>query len=154
MLFQGRIYIARGPRHFEDFCNIFLPNLSEDQQKFYYLSARPWHFAIWQIRRRLLHYVHKKFRWRPEVATFRTKSLDLTMVICLNWSEKNWIKWVYRAPWSSILFNCCSKRVLLYAKMLKETENEKTRLFCHWSHFDWGAGTTWATPLATPIILR
>ena len=37
-----------------------------------------------------------------------------------------------RAPWSSILYNVnyCSTRVLLYAKMLKETENEETRLFC------------------------
>ena len=25
--------------HFEDFCNIFLPNISEDQKKSYYLSA-------------------------------------------------------------------------------------------------------------------
>ena len=37
-----------------------------------------------------------------------------------------------RAPWSSILpfFDYCCMRVLLYAKMLKETENEETRLFC------------------------
>ena len=33
MLFQGRIYIARGPWYFGDFCNIFLPNLGEDQEK-------------------------------------------------------------------------------------------------------------------------
>ena len=37
-----------------------------------------------------------------------------------------------RVPWSSILFivNYCGTRVLLYAKMLKDTENEETRLFC------------------------
>ena len=37
-----------------------------------------------------------------------------------------------RAPWSSILFtfDYCCMRVLLYAKMLNETENEETRLFC------------------------
>ena len=37
-----------------------------------------------------------------------------------------------KAPWSSILVivNYCGTRVLLYAKMLKETENEQTRLFC------------------------
>ena len=37
-----------------------------------------------------------------------------------------------RAPWSSILFiaDYCCTRVLFYAKMLKETENEETRLFC------------------------
>ena len=40
-----------------------------------------------------------------------------------------------QAPWSSILFifdYCCMRvrRVLLYAKMLKEAENKETRLFC------------------------
>ena len=33
MLFPGRIYIARGPWHLRDFCNIFLPNISENQKK-------------------------------------------------------------------------------------------------------------------------
>ena len=47
MLFLGRIYIARGPWHFGDFCNIFLLNVSEDQKKSYYLSAGPWHCAVW-----------------------------------------------------------------------------------------------------------
>ena len=32
MLFPGRIYIAQGPWHVGDFCNIFLPNISEDQK--------------------------------------------------------------------------------------------------------------------------
>ena len=32
MLFPSRIYIARKPWHFGDFCNIFLPNISEDQK--------------------------------------------------------------------------------------------------------------------------
>ena len=60
----------------------------------------------------------------------------------LNWLEKIEIKGVRRAPWSSVLFivNYCCTRVLLYAKMLKETENEETRFFlsnfCHWWHFD------------------
>ena len=37
-----------------------------------------------------------------------------------------------RASWSSILFivNYCCTPVLLYAKMLKETENEETKFFC------------------------
>ena len=41
------------------------------------------------------------------------------------------LRGVRRAPWSSILFiaNYWCTRVLLYAKMLKETENEETRLF-------------------------
>ena len=35
-------------------------------------------------------------------------------------------------PWLSVLFivNYCCTRVLLYAKMLKETENEEPRFFC------------------------
>ena len=33
MFFPGRIYIARGRWHVGDFCNIFLPNISEDQKK-------------------------------------------------------------------------------------------------------------------------
>ena len=33
MLFPGRIYIAQGPGYFRDFCNIFLPNIVEDQEK-------------------------------------------------------------------------------------------------------------------------
>ena len=32
MLLPGRIYIALGPWHFEDFRNIFLPNIGEDQK--------------------------------------------------------------------------------------------------------------------------
>ena len=70
--------------------NIFLahPCISEDQKKSYYPSVRPWHCAIWEIQRWLLHYVHKKFRRGPEVATFRTKTLDFTLVLCLNWLEK------------------------------------------------------------------
>ena len=31
----------------------------------------------------------------------------------------------------NIIVNYCCTRVLLYADMLKETENEETRLFCH-----------------------
>ena len=41
MLLPGRIYIAQGPWHFGDFRNIFLPNIGEDQQKSYDLSAGP-----------------------------------------------------------------------------------------------------------------
>ena len=41
MLLPGRIYIALGPWHFKDFCNIFLPNIGEDQKKSYDLSAGP-----------------------------------------------------------------------------------------------------------------
>ena len=33
MLLPGRISIALGPWHFEDFRNIFLPNVGEDHKK-------------------------------------------------------------------------------------------------------------------------
>ena len=35
----GRIYIALGSWHLGDFCEIFLPNIGEDQRKSYDLSA-------------------------------------------------------------------------------------------------------------------
>ena len=43
MLFPGWIYIAQGPWHLKDFCNIFLPHINEDQKKSYYLrQLRRW----------------------------------------------------------------------------------------------------------------
>ena len=62
------------------------------------------------------------------------------------------------ASWSSILFivNYSSTRVLLYAKMLKETENEETRFFCQTFVIGdisiEGTRVPWATSLATPMI--
>ena len=41
MLLPGRIYFALGPRHFGDFRNLFLPNIGEDQKKFYHFSWGP-----------------------------------------------------------------------------------------------------------------
>ena len=41
MLLLDRIYIALGPWHFGDFCNIFLPSIGEDQKKSNDLSAGP-----------------------------------------------------------------------------------------------------------------
>ena len=41
MLLQGRIYIALGPWHFGDFCNIFLPNIGEDQKESYDFRSGP-----------------------------------------------------------------------------------------------------------------
>ena len=47
---------------------------------------------------------------------------------------------------------------MLYAKMLKETENEETRLFCQifviGDILIEGARAPWATPFTTPMILR
>ena len=65
-----------------------------------------------------------------------------------------------RAPWSSVLFvvNYCCTRVLLYAKMLKETENDEIRLFCQIFVIGGisieGARAPWTIYLATPKILR
>ena len=55
MLFPGRIYIARCLWQLGDFCNIFLPNISEDQ-KVLLSEGGPWHCAIWQIQCWLFHY--------------------------------------------------------------------------------------------------
>ena len=41
MSLPGGTYIERGPWHFGDFRNIFLPNIGEDQKKSYHLSVRP-----------------------------------------------------------------------------------------------------------------
>ena len=99
MLFPCRIYIALGPWHLRNFGDIFPLNISEDQKKSYYLTVRPWHCAIWEIQRWLVHYVHKKFRRGPEVVPFRTKTLDFTLVLRLNWLEKIELRGVGRAPW-------------------------------------------------------
>ena len=41
MLLPGRIYIALGPWHLGDFRNIILPNIGENQEKFYDFSVGP-----------------------------------------------------------------------------------------------------------------
>ena len=38
---RAGFYIARGPRHFKDIRNIFLPNTGEDKKRFYHLRAGP-----------------------------------------------------------------------------------------------------------------
>ena len=41
MLLPGWIYIALGPWHFKDVCDIFLPNIGEDQKKSHDFSSGP-----------------------------------------------------------------------------------------------------------------
>ena len=59
----------------------------------------------------------------------------------------------------NVIVNYCCTRVLLYAKMLKENENEKTRLFCHILIFDGisigggGERAPWAPLLTMPMIV-
>ena len=147
MLFQGRIYITRGPWHLGDFCNIF-----QDQKKSYYLSAGPWHCAIWQIRRWLLHYVHKKFRWGPEVATFRTKTLDFTLVIRLNWLKKIELRGCAGPPgrqYYSLLRKDAKTNWKWRNKAFAFSLN-----FCRCWHFNWGGPGPLCHSLATPMILR
>ena len=50
----------------------------------------------------------------------------------------------------NIIDNYSCMHVLLYAKMLKETENEDTRLFCHIFII---CGISIGGPLAMPIIV-
>ena len=52
------------------------------------------------------------------------------------------------------IVNYCCTRVLLHAKMLEETENEETRFFVISGMSIEEARGLWATPLATPMILR
>ena len=53
------------------------------------------------------------------------------------------------------MVNYCSKRVLLYAKTLKETETEETIVFfvtfLSLVAFNWGEGRAPGPPLATPM---
>ena len=43
ILFSGRIYVAWGPWHLGNFCNILLPNISEDQKN---LLSERWALAL------------------------------------------------------------------------------------------------------------
>ena len=132
--------------HFPCYFLRFLQNLPAKYkwrpQKSYYLRAGPRHWAIWQIRRWLFHYVHEKFRWGSEVATIRTKTNGFSLVIRLNWLEKIELRGCTGPPGRQYYLFVVRVYVLLYAKMLKESENQETRLFlsnlCHWWHSDWG----------------
>ena len=75
----------------------------------------------------------------------------------LNWLAKS-ICWGPGFPSVDIIGNKCCTRVLLYAKMLKKTENEETRLFSHIFSFGGiligGTRVSWAPLLATPMIVK
>ena len=49
-----------------------------------------------------MHYVHKKARCGPEIATFKTKTLHFFRVIRLNWLATIKFRGA-RCPWSLIL---------------------------------------------------
>ena len=58
MLFPGRIYIARGLWYSADFCNIFLPNIGEDPEKFLLSERWAWGLSHMVHPAGLLHYNH------------------------------------------------------------------------------------------------
>ena len=105
MLLPGRIYIALGPWHFGDICNIFLPNTGEDQKKSQFqLEAPSWYWIVlWWIRPWLMHYVYENSRCWPKIATFKTKTLHFFRVIRLNWMAKIEL----RGPGVLGLHYCC-----------------------------------------------
>ena len=86
MLLPGQIYIALGPWHFGGFRNIFLPNVGELKT----IKSLTWYRAIlWEIRPWLMHYVHKKARCDPEIATFRTKTIYFFQVFTFKLAGKH-----------------------------------------------------------------
>ena len=61
---------------------------------------------------------------------FQDKTLNFTRFIHFNWLAKsNW--WGPGLLVVNIIGSYYCTRVLLYAKVQKETENEETKLFCH-----------------------
>ena len=87
MLFSVRIYIARGPWHVRDFCNISLPNIREERKSPTIWARGP---GTEPYDKYGAGYCNTFIKILDEarVATFRTKTLDFTLVIPLNWLEK------------------------------------------------------------------
>ena len=75
-----------------------------------------------------MHYVHKKARCGPEIATFSTKTLHFFQVVRLNWLAKIELRGA-RGPWSFILLLV----TVVSEKCLKETEETIGFFvtFCH-----------------------
>ena len=72
-----------------------------------------------------MHYLHKKARCDPEIATFRTKTIHFFQV----YVYIGWQKLILGVP-GPLVFNIVV-RYWCKRKTLKETETEETRLFCH-----------------------
>ena len=97
---------------------------------------------------------------KAEVATFRTKTPDFTLVIRLNWLEKIEIRRCAGPPSSQyylllitvVRVYCCTQRCLKKLKMNKQD------FFCQICVIggiliEWSLAP-WTTPLALPMILR
>ena len=142
MLSSGRIYIARGPWCGKDFRYIFLPNASEDKKSLTIWARDPGTVPYGKYGTGYCITFIKAWMM-PEVATFRTKTLDFILVIRLNRLEKIQLRECARPParqhYLSLSTGCT--RVLLYAKILKKLKMKKHEFlsnFCHWWNFDWG----------------
>ena len=68
-----------------------------------------------------MHYVHKKARCDPEIATFWTNTIHFFRAIRLNWLAKIDLRG-FRGPWSSILLFATG----VNEKREKDTETEET----------------------------
>ena len=96
----------------------------------------------------------------PEVATFKTKTLDFTLVIRLNWLEKVELRGCtgplgrqyYLLLITTVREYCCTQRC---SKKLKIKKNKFfCQMFINGSISFEEARASWATPLAAPMILR
>ena len=67
-----------------------------------------------------MHYVHKKARCGPEIATFRTKTIHFLRVIRLNWLAKIGLRGT-RRPWSPIL-------LISYTELSAKNAKKKLKL--------------------------
>ena len=95
-----------------------------------------------------MHYVHKKARCGPEIATFRTKTPRFLRVIRLNWLAKIDFRGT-RSPW---FFNIVVSYTVVSEKCKKETKTEETIgffvTFLSLVKFQLGRGRT---PCPTPL---
>ena len=121
-----------GPLHFRDFCNIFQPNVGEDQINVLpskrrapgtvpYGKSGP-DYCIKFIKK-LIQY--EGLRWQlsgqnPLISPGLCSTYKLVAQIELRGPGQ---------PGHQFIVNYCGTRLLLYAKMLKETEIKKHRLF-------------------------
>ena len=89
MLFPGRIYIARGPWYSRDYRNIFQLNTGGDQKKVIpFERGAPGVVPYGKSGPGKSLTFIKKLDPGPDVAAFKTKTLNLTRVIHLNWLAK------------------------------------------------------------------
>ena len=98
-----------------------------------------------------MHYVHKKSRCGPEIATFRTKTLHFLRVIRLYWLAKIELRGTRRLWSSTLLFSY----TVVSEKCQKETETEETvgffGTFVSLVKFQLGVGLQ-PLPLPTPML--